>query len=136
MEYHAWEIWIQSNAILMLTLFGVGFAALVKLSLMVWEQHKKLETSEFAKLVEKMEDLVDQIKFLFKGQEHQERKLDGAIVRISKLEKRIGEHFVRCNEREKLVIDIKNRQDKSIQKYDKALLRTGDTCQDRTDRDN
>jgi len=136
MEYHAWEIWIQSNAILMLTLFGVGFAALVKLSLMVWEQHKKLETSEFSKLVGKMEDLVDQIKFLFKGQEHQEEKLDGAVVRIGKLEKRIGEHFVRCNEREKMVADIKNRQDNAIQRYDKALLRPGDSCLDRTDRDN
>ncbi len=122
-EYSALEQWLTSNAVVVFIIMSIGFAALVKLSLMVWAQHKKIEESEITRLVDRIEDLVEQIKFLFKSQDDHNEKLDNLTGRVGKVEKRLGEHFTRCNEREKVLTDIGDRQKAAIEKYDKAILR-------------
>ena len=91
--------------------------------------------SKFEQLIQRMDTLVEQIGHLFRDQEMVTESVKVLGVRVGKVEKRIGEHFVRCNEREKLIYDIKDRQANAIKKYDGALLRGTDKCLDRTDRE-
>ena len=49
-------------------------------------------------------------------------KLDDQGDRLGKLEKSVGEQFTRCGEREKVLSDIRLRQDFNIRKFDAALL--------------
>jgi len=112
------EVWVKfvtDNIILVALLLIAGFGLLTRLSVLVWQQHKELESSELARFVDKIEDLVDR-------QNSHIEKLDHLSGRVSKVEKRLGEHFIRCNEREKLLSDIGERQKSAINKYDKALL--------------
>lgn len=129
-QYSVWEHWFAMNTPLVVLAFTVLGGAVIKLALMVWKNHKDTEESNIDRLVKSIRDLVERLDELFS-------KHDGHGVRIGKLEKRIGEHFTRCNERERLILNIQEVQRSSIVKYDTALMnRTSDVkCQDRTDRE-
>ena len=129
-EYTAWEHWFAINTPLVLLMFAVMSGAVAKLALMLWKTHKDAEGSNIDRLVKSIEALVARIDELFE-------KHDGHGVRIGKLEKRIGEHFIRCNEREKVIEGIQETQRVNIIKYDSALMkRQADIpCTDRTDRE-
>jgi len=101
---------------------------------LVREKDRTVET-KFEQLIQQLDTLVQQIGHLFRDQEIVTESVKVLGVRIGKVEKRIGEHFVRCNEREKLIYDIKDRQANAIKKYDGALLRQTDKCIDRTDKE-
>ena len=101
------------------------------------EKEKTAET-KFEQLIQRMDNLVEQLSHLFRDQEIVNTSISNLGVRVGKVEKRIGEHFIRCNEREKVITNIQSLQKSSIVKYDKALVtRKGSPdYSDRMDRDN
>ena len=129
----AWQLWVSANSILMILVVMILFGAVVKLSMLLWKQYRNTEDSNIDRLIKSIDKLVKRIDELFDKHDHHE-------VRIGKLEKRIGEHFTRCNEREKLINDIKSRQDKGLDTLNKINLegghRVNDCPTDRTDREN
>lgn len=138
-DFQAWEIWLQSNAVLILALIGIGLGALVKLSLMVWNQHQALEKSELSRVVDKIDELVTQIQVLFKKQDNTLDEISDIKRTVATLDKNHCATNVLCVERGKIISDIKERQDRldSIILNHKSLR--GDThvlINDRTDREN
>ena len=129
-QYTDWVTIITNNVPLVLILFTVLFASLVKLSLMVWNQRSDIEKSNVTLLIEKIDTLVEKIDALFS-------KHDNHEVRIDSLENRVGNHFSLCKEREKLLADIKTRQDYHIEKFNLALVDRANEVkrEDRTDRE-
>ena len=126
------QLWVFENSILMILVVFLLAGAVVTLAKMFWNQYRNNENSNINRLINSIDKLVKRIDELFE-------KHDGHEVRIGKLEKRVGEHFTRCNEREKLITDIKKRQDKGLEKL--GLIPVGghrqeDCPTDRTDREN
>jgi len=127
-EYTAWQLWIQENTVVILALIAVGFAALVKTSHTIWQQHKefedarrkaekeiqaereKTEKSEMGRVADKLQDLVDQIKFLFTRQDDHGKKLQDHSIQIGELKTdieglrgEIKKQDAKCSERGKFV---------------------------------
>ena len=130
----AWQLWVSDNSILMILVVVLLAGAVITLAKMFWNQYRNNEDSNINRLINSIDNLVKRIDELFEKHDFHE-------VRIGKLEKRIGEHFIRCNEREKLITDIKKRQDKGIEKLDKIGIPVGGHRQadcpiDRMDREN
>ena len=130
-QYTAWQEWIAMNTPVVILVVGLLAGAVAKLLHTVWNDRKSVEDSNIDRLIISIEKLVKRIDDLF-------IKHDNHDTRIGKLEKRIEVHFTRCNEREKVIEDIKERQDFSIKKFDKAIIdRKGDAKrEDRCDREN
>jgi hypothetical protein len=118
----AWATILSDNAPVVLVLFSILGITIAKMSHMIFSQHKKIETSALEKVAGKIDELVDQIKILFLKHDGVMDKLDDQGDRLGKLEKSVGEQFTRCGEREKVLSDIRIRQDFNIRKFDAALL--------------
>lgn len=95
-------------------------------------ERTKTSAAETSKIVAEIKRLVDEIKKLFADHKSLE-------MRVGKVENRMGEHFIRCNERERLVLDIKKKQDERLENLNLALTggrRIADNPTDRLDREN
>ena len=132
MTQAAWQLWVFENSILMILVVFILAGAVVTLAKMFWNQYRNNEETSITRLGDGIEKLVKRIDDLI-------HKHDDHEARIGRVEKRIGEHFTRCNEREKLITDIKKRQDKGLEKLNAIPVgghRMNDCPTDRTDREN
>ena len=118
----AWATILADNAPLVVVLFAIMGAAVVKLVHMVVTQHRTIEQSELGRVADKLGELISQIKVLFLKYEGVMDKLDDQGNRMGKLEKAVGEQFTRCDEREKVLSGIRRRHDFNIRKFDVTLL--------------
>ena len=131
-SYTAWQLWVFENSLLMILAVVLLAGAVITLAKMFWNQYRNNEDSNINRLIKSIDKLVCRIDELFEKHDFHEN-------RISKLEKRQGEHFTRCNEREKLVLDIKHRQDKGLEKLSTIPAgghRMKDPITDRSNREN
>ena len=75
----------------------------------------KTAESKFEQLIQQMNDLVEQIRHLFRDQEIVTQSISNLGERVGNVEKRLGQSDTRCNEREKHILDkfkvIHNRID-------------------------
>lgn len=75
----------------------------------------KTAESKFEQLIQRMDDLVEQISHLFRDQEIVTQSVANLGARIGTVEKRLGQSDTRCSEREKHILDkfkvIHNRID-------------------------
>ncbi len=106
-------------------------------------QKEKAEESVLTNIGEKIEGLLVQVTSLFSGQReinadisavkegmgtvekrmgelHQ--RMSKNDVRVTDIEKKMSGHHVRCNEREKVVLDLKSKQDKGLEKLNSMVL--------------
>ena len=154
---------VVTNIPIVLFLITICFIVIGKLFHVLWKQHKdfnvekrqlnkekdelkkeveekreEIEKSEISRVVDKIEDLVEQIKFLFTGQREMNAELSDVKLRVGNNEKKIASQCAICKERVNIISDIKERQDYNIAKFDKALIdRAIDVKRvDRTDREN
>ena len=118
----AWATILADNAPLVVVLFAIMGAAVVKLVHMVVTQHRTIEQAELGRVADKLGELISQIKVLFLKHDKVMDKFDDQGGRLGKLEKAVGEQFTRCDEREKVLSGIRRRQDFNIRKFDTALL--------------
>ena len=129
MTQTAWQLWVFENSILMILVVFILAGTVVTLAKMFWNQYRNNEDSNINRLIKSIDKLVKRIDELFE-------KHDDHEARIGRVEKRIGEHFTRCNEREKIMNDIKKRQDRGLEKL--SMIPAGghrmmDNPSDRTD---
>ena len=121
-EIGTWATILANNAPLVVLLFTLAVVTIGKMGHMIWQQHRKIEKSELGRVADKLGELISQIKILFMKHDGVMDKLDDQGNRLGKLEKAVGEQFTRCGEREKVLSDIRIRQDFNIRKFDAALL--------------
>jgi len=134
--YRAWEVWCHSNipVVMLIIISGTGgFAWMFNRLLnqhkdfcaMKENFHKELEIkqnmvekSQITRLVDKIEVLVEQNRQLFQKHDNHNERLNEFGHRINKVEKRVGENTMRCDEREKVLISLKAQQES----HNKAFL--------------
>ena len=127
-HYTAWQQWLAVNTPVVILVIGLLAGAVAKLVHIVWSERKVTEDSNIDRLIASIDKLVERIDELFE-------KHDSHETRIGRLEKRIGEHFTRCNEREKMIEDIKDRQNKGLERLS-IIDRAGEPKrEDRCDRE-
>ncbi len=108
----SWELWIQGNTVVVRVVVAFLGYAVGHLAMTVWKQRKEVEQSELGRVADKLQDLVEQIQYLFQKQDITVTSIDNLGGRVTTLEKKQEADRAKCNEREKLVIDIKLKQDK------------------------
>ncbi len=136
--YNVWEIWVMQNLPLVFVIAFFGSSIFVWMFNKLIEQkkefalekgnlQKEVKEAQDSKLVEKIEALIDQVQFLFSGQREINDDIETIKTDVSALHEQASNHITRCCEREKVLLNIKERQDQSIAKFDKALLHRNGT---------
>ncbi len=100
----SWEIWIQNNTVIVRFIGAFLIYAVGHLATMVWKQRKEVEKSELGRVADKLQDLVEQIQYLFQKQDITLTSIDNLGGRVTTLEKKTEAHVAKCDEREKTLI--------------------------------